>query len=404
MKKIKELLMVTVSGQDRPGITAAFTKILAENNVEIVDIEQASPQDLLGLYFLLDIKNAYNNNDSVIKELLYESNKLGLNLQFKLYSKNEIKHYSNKNLYIINLFGGTKTLSEVSKVLSEENINIESISTLYCFGQRTIEMKVKAPFEDKLSRFKRNLMLKSHELEFDISIQKLDAYRKNKRLIFFDMDSTLLDMEIIDEIAKKIDTLPEIARITQKAMRGDIEFEDALKQRIALIKGVSINILNDIKNSIVLSNGVSELIKVLKYLGYKIGIITGGFSFFADQLKKDLELDYSFANELEIKDEKITGNLSGPIIDAQAKARILNKTAFKNNIPLDQVVAIGDGANDSLMLGQAGLGIAYNAKKTLKKIANTTIQKNKLKNILILLGITEGDLEEVSNIIYDDHD
>jgi phosphoserine phosphatase len=390
----RNFLMVTVSGQDRPGIAAAFTRILAEHNVEVVDIEQASPQNLLGLYFLLDLSNTTVAKDSVIKDLLYEASQLGLNLQFKLYQESEVQIANQGSLYVITHFGGTQALAALAKIIGDEHVNIEAISTLHHHGQRAMEMIVNILNRENLSRLKKRLMLKSREVGFDMAIQKLEAYRKNKRLIVFDMDSTLVDVEIIDEIAAQAGVLREVSRVTEKAMRGDLDFEESLRQRVALLKGVKQEDVLEFRQHIELSKGVEELIRTLQYLGFKIGVVTGGFDFFADYLKKKLNLDYAFANSLELKKGRLTGRVTGNIVDSVGKARILNDIACKENILMDQVVAVGDGANDALMLGQAGLGIAYNAKKALINAANMSLGKERLTNILILLGITEEDIKE----------
>jgi phosphoserine phosphatase len=394
MKEEQNYLMVTVSGQDGPGIAAAFTGILSEHHVEIMDIEQASPQDLLGLYFLLDLSSATSKKDSVIKDLLYEANHLGLNLQFKLYHQNEVQISNQRPLFVITHFGGTEALAALTQILGAENVNIESISTIHNYGRRTMEMTVDVRTKENLTRIKKSLMTKSCELCFDMAIQKMEAYRKNKRLIVFDMDSTLVDMEIIDEIALRAGVEREVSRVTEKAMRGDLDFEESLRQRVALLKGVSIHDLEEIRQKMSLSKGVKELVRTLKFLGFKIGVVTGGFEFYSEHLKNILGLDYAFANKLELRDGILTGRVVGDVIDAAGKARIINQIARKENILLDQVVAVGDGANDSLMLGQAGLGIAYNARKSLVNAANMSIGKERLTNILILLGITEEDVQE----------
>jgi phosphoserine phosphatase len=222
----------------------------------------------------------------------------------------------------------------------------------------------------------------------------MEAYRKNKRLIFFDMDSTLVDMEIIDEMALRAGVHREVARITEKAMRGDLDFEESLIQRVALLKGLQMGELEEIRSGMRLSEGVEELVATLKWLGYKLGVVTGGFDFFSDHLKEKLGFDFAFANRMEIKNNALTGRVTGEIIDAAKKARIVNQTACDQGILLDQTVVVGDGANDALMLGQAGLGIAYNAKKRLDRVANVSLGKARLTNILQLLGVTEEDIAE----------
>jgi phosphoserine phosphatase len=210
------------------------------------------------------------------------------------------------------------------------------------------------------------------------------------------MDSTLVDMEVIDEMAQQAGVHREVARITEKAMRGDFDFEEALIQRVALLKGLTTDVLADIRDNLKLSAGVEELVITLKWLGYKMGVVTGGFDFFADHMKEKLGFDYAFSNRLEIKRGELTGRVKGKIVDAAEKARIVNQTACNEGILLDQTVVVGDGANDALMLGQAGLAIAYNAKKALDRVAHVSLGRTRMARILHLLGITEEDIEEAT--------
>ncbi len=390
--------MVNVSGQDRPGITATLVRVLMEHNVEVVDIEQASLQNLLGLYLLLDLSKASDSKDSVIKDLLFEASKLNLTLNFRFFSPNEVLALNQRNLYVLTHFGGTHALAELSRILGEENVNIEMISSLAHHDALSVEMILNVNSASSLGRLKQQIMVKSHELNIDLALQKMEAYRKNKRLIFFDMDSTLVDMEIIDEMASQAGVYREVSRITEKAMRGDFDFEESLIQRVALIKGLTVSELTEIRNNMRLSQGVEELTTTLRWLGYKLGVITGGFDFFSDYLKEKLGFDFAFANKLEIKNDVLTGRIVGPIIDAAQKARIVNQTSCDQGILLDQTVVVGDGANDALMLGQAGLGIAYNAKKGVDRAANVSLGRSRLKNILYLLGVTEEDIKEALTV------
>jgi phosphoserine phosphatase len=392
----RNLLMVTISGADRPGITAKFTRVLMTHGVEIADIEQASLQNLLGLYLLLDLSTSNDPKDSVIKDLLFEASNLGLTLNFRLFSEAEVRSGNHRNLYVLTHFGGTRALAEFSQILAEENVNIETISSFTHHGIRSMEMVIDAHETAGVGRFKQRVMYKSRELGVDLAIQRMEAYRKNKRLIFFDMDSTLVDMEIIDEIARKAGVHREVTRVTEKAMRGDFDFEESLIQRVALLKGTTLKGLTEIRQKIPLSEGVEELVVTLKWLGFKVGVVTGGFDFFAEHLKKKLGLDFAFSNHLEIKKGVLTGKVPGRIIDAAEKARIVNQVSSELGIPLDQIVVVGDGANDALMIGQAGLGIAYNAKRRLDRGANVSLGKARLIHLYHLLGITEEDLSQAT--------
>lgn len=385
--------MVTVSGPDKPGITAAFSRILVENGVEIVDIEQASLQDFLGLSFLLDMSGAKQSKDSVLKDLLFEASRLQLNLNFRLFTEKEVKARNSRNLFVLTYFGDTRALAEISSILAEENANIEMITNLTQHCASCVELTIDVNGVKNLSELKAKVLAKSHELNIDLALQKMEAYRKNKRLVFFDMDSTLVDMEIIDEMAKRAGVFKEVSRITEKARRGDIDFEEALIQRVALLKGLRVKELEEIRKEMRLSEGAEELVGTLKRLGYKLGVVSGGFHYFADYLKDRLGLDFAYANRLEVKGGKLTGRVLGEIVDNTFKAKIIHMLATQEGVLLDQTVAVGDGANDILMLGQAGLGIAYNAKGRLDRVANMSLGRARLKNLLYLLGVTEEEME-----------
>ena len=388
----KDFVMVTVSGPDQPGITAAFSKILVDNQVEIVDIEQASLQDFLGLSFLLDMSGAKQSKDGVLKDLLFEASRLRLTLNFRLFSEKEMKARNNKKIFVLTYFGDTRALAEISNILAEENANIEMISNLTSHCASCVELTINVNRVKNLGHLKERVFAKSRELNIDLALQKMEAYRKNKRLVFFDMDSTLVDMEIIDEMAQRAGVFKEVSRITEKARRGDVDFEEALTQRVALLKGLTVEELEKIRNEMKLSEGAEDLVEILKRLGYKLGLVSGGFDYFSDHLKGRLGLDFAFANQLEIKNGALTGKVSGSIVDNTFKAKIVNMVASREGVLLDQTVAIGDGANDVLMLGQAGLGIAYNAKEKLERAANMSLGRARLKNILYILGISEEEM------------
>jgi phosphoserine phosphatase len=398
MNEEKDFVVVTVSGADRPGILAALTKILVDGNVEVVDIEQATLQDFLGLSFLLDMSRARGSKDSVLKELLYKATQFNLNLNFRLFSEGDIREKPHKNLFVLTYFSTevkTKVLAQLSRTLAEENVNIELITNLTGHYAHCVELTINTSSVKNLSRLKERIMSAAHELNIDLALQTAEAHRKSKRLIVFDMDSTLIDMEPINELAKRANVLKEVSRITEKAMRGEMDFEGALRQRVALLKGLTISDLEGIDQQLPLSEGVGELIAVVKKLGYKLAVVSGGFQFFADHLKDRLGLDYAFGNQLDIQGNSLTGRIKGEVIDDAQKARLLNWIADQEGILLDQTVAIGDGANDALMLGQAGLGIAYNAREALNRVAAGNIAHSRIKNILYILGVTESDITKL---------
>ncbi len=388
----KKYVVVTVSGKDRPGLLASFTGILIDNNVDIVDIDQTALHDFLALSILLDLGKSNREKDSVLKDLLFEANRLGMRLNFQLLSERELPDKHAKNLFVLTLFGGTRALAAIAGVLGDQVANVEKITNLGFRSAHCIELTIDVSNTPSLSKLKERLLAKSHELDIDLAVQKAQAYRKSKRLAFFDMDRTLVDTEAIDEMARVAGVYREVSRVTEKAMRGDLDFEDSLRQRTALLKGLTLEQLEGIRKDLALSDGAAELVGTLKNRGYAVGVVSGGFGFFADSLKDHLGLDFAFANKLDIKDGVLTGKIKGDIVDDAAKAKIVNTVAAEMGIHLDQTVAIGDGANDKLMLGQAGLGIAYNAHAGVARSAVMSVGRNRLMNILYTLGITEEDI------------
>jgi phosphoserine phosphatase len=390
----EDLLIVNISGPDRPGIIAAFAKVLQNHQIEIKDIQQASLLQTIGLHLLLKFDAANQSKDSAIKDLLFEANQLNLTLNFQLLAPDQIKRIDLRKRLVLTYFGDTNAIADLSNVLAEENANIEMLFSQTHHGARSFEMIVDIVGVENLDRLKSRMMGKSRDLNVDLSVQNMVAHRKNKRMICFDMDSTLVTMEGIDEMARKMGVHREVARITDKAMRGDFDFEESLRQRVAMLKGMHLDDVMEIRNQMNLSQGAEELLTTLKWLGFKLGIVSGGFDIFADLLKEKFNLDFAFANRLEIENGTLTGKVQGDIVTAAQKARLVNRVACDAGIPLDQVVAVGDGANDALMLTQAGLGIAYNAKKTLDRVANAALSHARFNHVFHLLGITEDDIDE----------
>jgi phosphoserine phosphatase len=390
----ENLLMVNIFGPDQSDILTAFAEILQQHDIEIVDIRQASLQNTIGLHLLLKLAAAGRSKDSAVKDLLFLSHRLNLTSSFQQLTPGKILAIDHRKRLVIIFFGNTRAVVELSKLPAEEDARIEMISSQTHHGARSFEMIVNIARVNRVDRLKTRIMAKSRDLKIDLAVQNMVAHRKNKRMICFDMDSTLMDMEGIDEMARKAGVHREVARITEKAMRGDLDFEESLKQRVAMLRGLKLDDVMGIRNQMVLSEGTEELLTTLKWLGFKLGIVSGGFDIFTDYLKDKFSLDFAYANRLEIQNGALTGKVSGDIVDAPQKARLINQVACDHGTPLDQVVAIGDGANDSLMLAQAGLGIAYNAKKGLDRVANAALSKARFNHVFHFLGITEEDVRE----------
>lgn len=393
MKKEK-FLQVSIAGPDRPGIFAAFSRILLEHGMDIDHIEQASMQQNLSLHMMLHYDGDDSTRDSAIRDLLFEARRRNLRIEIQPFSPDPVFEKSRRKRLILTHFGDTLFLTELSALLGSENVNIEQISSEVHHGARSFQMNLDVTDVENSDRLKRRAMRLGRDYGADLAFQTVAAFRKSKRMVCFDMDSTLVKMEGIDEMARAAGVHREVARITEKAMRGDFDFEASLRQRVAMLKGLDAAALVEIRNRTQLSHGAAALLTTLKWLGYRLGIVSGGFDFFADHLRDAFDMDFSYANRLEIKDGKLTGEVLGDVVDAAQKARIVNQVSCDFRIPLDQVVAIGDGANDSLMLTQAGLGIAYNAKKVLDRVADATLSEAHFNHIFHLLGINEEDVDE----------
>jgi phosphoserine phosphatase len=394
MENSDDFIVITVSGPDAPGIVSSITSILSENAVKIIDIEQIVIRKLILLSMMLDLRESKGGQISLLKDLLLEAKRLNVELDFKIASYDEHLEHDNNFMYAVTCLGEKITaqvVAQISNAIYSENVNIERITQLSQGELGCIEMIVKTDKTINVQDMTRKLLSISSDFGVDIAVQKEDIFRRSKRLVVMDMDSTLIQVEVIDELAKSAGHGEEVSGITSKAMNGELSFNESLNKRVGLLRGLDENILDEIYHNIPFTPGAKKLVKILKKLGYKTAVISGGFTFFTDRLKDELGLDYAFANELEIKDGKLTGKVLGEIINGESKAEILEDIADKEGISLDQVVAIGDGANDLLMLDKAGLGIAFNAHKTVREKADYNISQENLDSIIYLLGISEKE-------------
>jgi len=398
-----EIILINISGDDKPGVTSAITEILGKYDATILDIGQADIHHTLSLGILFKVSNQ-SDSGNILKEVLFKCSELNVNVRFTPVT---IDRYDNwvarqgKSRYIVTVLGKVitaKQLAMVTKAVSEQNLNIDSIIRLT--GRPSIELK-----EDDSTRSCVELSLRgtlldkkilssqfmqySSELGIDISFQKDDMYRRNRRLICFDMDSTLIKTEVIDELADRNGVGEEVRAITESAMRGEIDFGESFKQRVALLKGLDEKEMEDIAKNLPIMEGAERLISILKKIGFKVAILSGGFSYFGNTLKKRFDVDYMYANELEIIDGKLTGNYIGDIVDGKRKAELLRLIAQVEKIDLEQVIAVGDGANDLPMLNLAGLGIAFHAKPKVKANAQQSISTIGLDGVLYFLGFRD---------------
>ncbi len=398
-------VLITVTGRDRAGITATLTGILSEQGATLHDIEQVVVQGQLTLCLLVGLAHARD----VLKELLFAAKELGMELDFKPVTETpaagalSVGGASSTNVeagrrYVITAIGrslGAAHLHALAKALAAEGANIEKISRLSEGTLASVEIHASLPSGRDREVLKRSLLAVATNAGFDVSLQRESLYRRSKRLVVMDMDSTLIRIEVIDELARAAGVGDAVAKITERAMQGEMDYDESLRQRVALLAGVDVRILDQIANDLPLTEGAETLIRVLKRLGFRTAVISGGFSRAAEALKRRLGIDYAFSNNLEIEAGKLTGRVVGPIVNAQRKAELLELIAQLEGVLLDQVIAVGDGANDVLMLEKAGLGIAFRAKTKLREAADTNISASGLDAILYLLGISGRELQEV---------
>lgn len=399
----QEQILVGIAGQDRPGVTASVTEILARYDAQILDIGQADIHSTLSLGILFRIKERLSGQ--VMKELLFKATELNINIDFKPVTDEEYEEWVNqqgKNRYILTVIGrdlSAKQVAVASRAIRDQGLNIDSIIRLT--GRRSLlhpERNIRACIEfsmrgtpHSLAEMQSQLMQMSGELAFDFSIQRDNMFRRMRRLICFDMDSTLIQTECIDELAMRAGVGDKVKAITESAMRGEIDFKESFRQRVELLKGLDASVMREIAETMPITEGAERLMSVLKRYGYKIAILSGGFTYFGQYLQRKFNIDYMYANELEIgEDGKLTGRYIGDIVDGQRKAELLKLIAQVEKVDLAQTIAVGDGANDLPMLSIAGLGIAFHAKPRVVANAKQAINTIGLDGVLYFLGFKDS--------------
>lgn len=402
----KEIVLLNISGQDKPGLTSSLTGVLAEYGAKVLDIGQANIHDTLSLGILFEIKSK-KKSAAVLKDLLFKAYELGISAKFTPISLDKYEDWvtlQGKDRYIVTLLGeklAAKQISEVTKVISEKNLNIDSIKRLTGrlslkkqseYPRASIQLSIRGRIEDK-AEVTAKFMQISNDLDVDIAFQEDNIYRRNRRLVCFDMDSTLIQAEVIDKLAELAGVGDEVKAITESAMQGEIDFNESFKQRMKLLKGLSEEVLQDVAVNLPITKGARRLIDTLKSYGFKTAILSGGFTYFGEYLKKELGMDYVYANQLEIVDGKLTGGYLGDIVDGNKKAEYLKEIAAKEGIDISQTIAVGDGANDLPMLNLAGLGIAFHAKPKVKDNAQSSISSIGLDGVLYLLGYHDRHID-----------
>lgn len=403
-----EIILINITGPDKPGITTALTHILGKYNAKILDIGQANIHHSLSLAIIFQSENGHSGN--ILKEMLFKANELDIHIRFTALTEEEYTNWvgvQGKNRYIIHILGKElkpDQIARVSNVLLDFNLNIERIIRLTqripldrAIQRNCFEFAVRGNIS-KLKKIQKKLLELSSELAIDIAIQEENKYRRMRRLVCFDMDSTLIQAEVIDELAERAGVGEQVKAITEAAMNGEIDFSESFKLRVKLLRGLDESVLNDIAIHLPITEGLQRLMTILKKSGYKTAILSGGFTYFGNYLKERFGFDYVYANNLEIIDGKLTGNYLGEIVDGRKKADYLKLLALNENIDIQQTVAVGDGANDLPMLTTAGLGIAFHAKPTVKENSHHSLSTIGIDGVLYFLGYKDSseDIEMLS--------
>lgn len=400
-----EIILLNINGEDKPALTAALTEILARHSAFILDIGQSDIHRNLSLGILFRSKT--NISGEIMKDLLFKAYEMDVNIRFTPISDEEYSNWvslQGKNRYIVTLLGRILTaeqIAAVSKIIADQHLNIDNIIRLT--GRIPLDEKQRAPQScvelsvrgtpTNHQHMQEEFLKLSSTLNFDISFQEESMFRRMRRLICFDMDSTLIQTEVIDELAEQAGVGNEVRAITEKAMQGEIDFNESFRERVKLLKGLDVSVMKKIAENLPITEGVDRLVKILQKVGFKTAILSGGFTYFGNYLKEKYGFDYMYANELEIKDGKLTGNYLGDIVDGRRKAELLRLIAQVEKIDLRQTVAVGDGANDLLMLGMAGLGIAFHAKPKVKQTAEQSLSTVGIDGILYFLGYKDSLLD-----------
>lgn len=401
---MKEIVLINITGPDRPGLTAAITGILSRSHVNILDIGQAVIHDTLSFGILIEMNGGEDRAD-VLKDVLFRASELDQQVKFTPINAEDYAQWvsgQGKARHIVTLLARRVTaehIARVSTITARHGLNIDHIDRLSGripeglpadMGKGCIEFSVRGEPEDP-EQLRAEFLALAQELNVDIAFQQDSIFRRNRRLVVFDMDSTLIDAEVIDELAKAAGVGEKVAAITERAMRGELDFQASFRERMALLKGLPESTLAEIAETLRLTEGAETLISQLRRLGYKTAILSGGFTYFAERLQKRLGIDYVYANALPIKDGVVTGEVQLPIVDGQRKADLLRELAQREGISLEQTIAVGDGANDLPMLSIAGLGVAFRAKPLVKQSAKQAISTLGLDGILYLLGFRDRD-------------
>jgi len=392
---MNSLYVISAVGKDQPGLVHSVSNILGELGINIVDIEARSIRGHFMMFLVVDLSTSSSNYEEMMTKLSPLSSNFDLGLRVEPYEEGRRK--SDKRLMILTVMGIDRPgiVAELSGLFAENSVNIETIKMIARGEYIAMEITVDTSEFDNISMFRNILYNFSDRTGLDVSLRNDEIFQKPKRVVVFDCDSTIVKAEVIDELAKVAGVSEHVKEMTARAMNGELDFKQAIKERVRLLKGLTVEQLKLLSKTIRLTPGTEELISTLHFMGYKVAVISGGFSFFTDYLKEKLKIDYVFANELVIENGITTGEIKGDIIDAERKGEILKQIAKLEDISVDQIVAVGDGANDRFMLENAGLAIAFSPKEILKKHSNGIITSDNIFGLLYFLGVPDSQLKKI---------
>ncbi len=381
--------LITTTGEDRPGITAGLLNVLAQADAEILDMEQVVIRGRL----TLGIITRFADDQPAMKNLLFYGYEAGIQIQFEQVDGDDDSGHGHPR-HVVTVIGHDLSaggMKGVADAIADHGANIDRIVRLSTYPVRSFEFEVSGGSQDGM---RRTLLEVGRTHAIDISVQRLSLERRAKRLVVLDMDSTLIRDEIIDLLAEEAGVGDRVAAITARAMAGELDFGESLRERVGLLAGLPIERVEAVRDRIRMTPGARTFIRTLHRLGFKTAVVSGGFTIFTNFVAAQLGLDHAHSNTLEVVDGKLTGRLQGPVVDGARKAELLREIADAEDIPYEQVVAVGDGANDLEMLDAAGLGIAFNAKQIVQDAADTSLNVPYLDAILFFLGIRRSEVEQ----------
>ena len=393
MASEKVSVLITVTGVDRPGVTSALFEVLSAHQVDLLNVEQVVIRDRLTLGVLVSADPAVAAGDSLRDSVTEAIHKLGLDVTIE--RSDDVPIIDEPSTHTIVVLGRPITAAAFGAVAHETaalGVNIDFIRGISDYPVTGLELRVSAPPQAS-GRLKESLARLAAEQGVDIAVESYGLERRAKRLIVFDVDSTLIQGEVIEMLAERVGAGEAVAAITDAAMRGEIDFAESLHQRVATLAGLPAEVLDEVGAELELTAGARTTIRTLRRLGFHCGVVSGGFRQVIDPLAHELMLDFVAANELEIVDGKLTGRVVGEVIDRAGKAKALRDFAQQAGVPMEQTVAVGDGANDIDMLNAAGLGVAFNAKPALREVADASLSYPYLDAVLFILGVTRAEIE-----------